>query len=317
MKKRMKMLCVFFLSLSIIFSGCMQKTVSLRLHLKKGDSYKLETDRTEKVVYNVAGEKTETEAKVKISYLCHVTNIDDNKNAEIKVTFDSINIKNTMDNGQTFTSNSPTMAKDTDKLSKIYSTLIGKSFKVKIGEYGKVKQIVGIDELVKTILDELNIKDENEMKEIKEDMKQNFGDEELTKRIERISSLYPEKEVKIDDTWKKKIEISDRFPVEAESEYKLKDTADGTSEITVEGKIKSKENAEPIIINEIKITYEEIKGEQKGTISVNEETGLIKRAEMENKYSGKVKYSSDDPNMGAQIYPISVEEKITINVLRQ
>ncbi|MFU0825756.1 DUF6263 family protein [Clostridium sp.] len=317
MKKRMKILCVFFLSLSIIFSGCMQKSVGLLLHLKKGDSYKLETDRTEKVVYNVAGEKIETESKVKTSYLCHVTNVDDNKNAEIKVTFDSINIKNTMENGQTLINNSPTMAKDTDKLSKIYSTLIGKSFKVKIGEYGKVKQIIGMDELVKGVLDELNIKDENERKEIKEDMKQNFGDEELTKRIERISSFYPEKEVKMGDTWKQRVEVSDRFPVEAGSEYKLKDTADGTSEITVEGKIKSKENAEPIIINNIKITYEEITGEQKGNISVNEDTGLIKRAEMENKYSGRVKYASDDPNMGPQIYPITVEEKITVNVLRQ
>lgn len=317
MKKRIQILYIFLLSLSIIFSGCMQKSVNLLLNLKKGDSYKVETDRSEKVVYDIKGEKTEVESKIKTSYLCHVTDIDDNKNAEIKVTFDAISIKNNVDNGQTFVNNSPTMAKDTDKLSKVYSALIGKSFRVKMGEYGKVKQIIGMDELFKGVLDELNIKDKKEQEEIKKDMKQNFGDEELTKRIERITSLYPNKQVKMDDAWDKKVDVSDRFPVEAESKYKLKDTSDGTSEITVEGKIKNKEGAEPIIMNNIKITYEDIQGTQKGTLSVNEETGLIKRAEMENKYAGKIKYVSDDPNMGSQAFPISIEEKMTVNVLRQ
>lgn len=318
MRKKAKVIYTFLLSLSIIFSGCMQRQLNLLLHIKKGDSYRLEIDKNEKVVYDIKGEKTELESKMKTAYLCHVTSVDDNKNAELTVTFDTINIRNNnANNGQTLINNSPTMVRDTDKLSQVYSALIGKSFKVKVGEYGKVKQIIGMDELFKEILDELNITDKQEREEIKKDMKQNFGDKELTTRIGRITSFYPNTQVRIEDTWKKTVDISDRFPVESENEYKLRDSSDGTAEIEVKGKVRSKEGTDPIFMDNIKITYEDIDGTESGTISVNEESGLIRRAEMQSKYSGKIKYTSSDPNMGTQAFPISVEEKTMVNVLRQ
>lgn len=303
---------------TIIFSGCMKKSVNVSLKLKKGDAYKLEIDRNEKVTQNIKGQKTDVESKSKISYLCHVSNIDDNKNADIKVTFDSIDMKNKTDTGQTANSNDQkAMSQGIDKASKIYASLIGKSFRVKIGEYGKVKQVIGMDDVVNSIFTELNIKDESEKEGIKKIMKEEFGEEAITKRIERITSVYPNKAVKVGEVWKTKAPVSDKLPVEAENQYNLKESDQGTSEVLVESKIKTKENAEPVVVENIKVNYEDIDGTQKGTITLNEETGLIKRSELESDYSGKMRLYSEDPNVGAQIFPISIKEKTVVNVLRQ
>jgi hypothetical protein len=318
-------------------------------------------DRSEKITQDIKSGKTEIESKIRIGYLCHVSNIDENKNADIRVTFDTIDAKFTTGNGQTDNNkqkegeeqkgksdqegntkekgnekksdsdkqqadssqkqppaeNKEALSQGMDKLSKVYTSLIGKSFNIKLGEYGRVKQVIGMDEVVNRIFTEMNIKDEKEKEEIKKVMKEQFGDEAITKRVERITAVYPNKDVKGGENWKEKRDISTQFPVEAENNYTLKESSDGTADITVDGQIKGKEEAEPTIIDNVKINYEDMKGTQKGNISLNEETGMIKMAEMESKFAGKMKFTSDDPNMGSMIFPISVEEKIRVNVLRQ
>lgn len=359
MKKRG--LCyILFLCICLLFNGCIKKPVNMTIKLKKGDAYKIEVDRSEKISQTIKGDKVETDSKIRVSYLCHVTNIDENKNADMRVTFDTLEAKVITGNGQTTNSNQtgsseqqgnngekssdgqdnnkkqgsseqemtssqkqpPAEGKEAlsqgmDKLSKIYTSLIGKSFDVKIGEYGKVKQVTGMDEIVNKILTEMNIKDEKEKEDIKKVMKEQFGDEAITKRVERITAVYPNKDITMNEGWQEKRDISTKFPVEAENKYSLKESSDGTADISLDGEVKGKEGAEPIIIDNIKISYEDMKGTQKGNISINEETGMIKMAELESKFSGKMKYTSDDPNMGSMTFPITVEEKTRVNVLRQ
>lgn len=351
---------ILFLCICLLLNGCMNKPVNMTIKLKKGDSYKVEVDRSEKITQSIKGGQLHIDSKIKVGYLCSVTNIDDNKNADMRVTFDTIEVKATTSNGQTSNNkqegnaeqgsdnekkdtdeqnddkkqesaqqetpsnqkqlpdeNKEALSQGMDKFSKIYTSLIGKSFDVKIGQYGKVKQVTGMDEIVSKIFTEMNIKDEKEKEDIKKAMKEQFGDDAITKRIERITAVYPNKDVTMGQDWQEKRDISTQFPVEAENKYSLKESSDGTSDISLEGELKEKEEAEPTVIDNIKVSYEDMKGTQKGNISINEETGMIKRAEIESKFSGKMKYTSDDPNMGSMIFPITVEEKTRVNVLRQ
>jgi len=303
---------------SILFlNGCIKKSVDISLKLKKGNLYKVEVDLKEKVSQKIKDSSLELETKSKMGYLCNVTNVDKNKNADIKVTFDSIDIKSSTPNGQTPINSQQVASQTSDKLSKVYAAFVGKSFNVKIGEYGKVKQVVGMDDVVNNVFTELNIKDEKEKEDIKKVIKSKFGEEVITKSIETITSVYPNNKVKVGENWQQKVAISDQFPIEAERKYNLKESADGTSEITVDSQIKGKEDAEPKITDNLKITYEEIKGTEKGVINLNEENGLVKNAEMEVQFSGKMKLYSDDPNLGTQTFPISYTEKTVVNVLRQ
>lgn len=316
MKNRRRVL-IFLVCMVFVFTGCIKRSVMLSLDLKKGNLYKVEIDRKNKITENINNEKVEVECKIKTAYLCNVVNRDDNKNSEIKVTIDSININHSENKGQKNVEIYNNVTENWNKLLEIYSVFVGKSFKVKIGQYGKVKAIIGIEDLMKNVLKELNIKDEKEREEVKNAINTEFGDKAILKRIERVTAVYPNKKVKVGDTWKKKTSASDKFPVESENSYKLKESEDGTSEIEVQSNIKINNNVEPIIKDGMKIIYEDINGSEKGVTNINEDTGFIKSTESESKYSGNIKILSEDASKGTQIVPINIYEKYIINVLSQ
>ncbi|MCY6370164.1 DUF6263 family protein [Clostridium ganghwense] len=316
MKKKVITLIVFILTSILLLTGCMEEKVKFSLKLKKGDSYRIETGIDQKVVQEINGKTIELNSKYNISYSCLVSDVDNNKNATVQVTFDTINMKNVVNNGQTLEYNSGDPTANMDNLNRVYSALLGKKFTVKISEDGKIKEITGIDEVIKSIITELDIENQKQRDEIQKVVMEQFGKDALGKKVQNITGAYPDEPVKVGDSWEKKIEISEEYPIEAESKYTLKERKDEISEVTVASKLKTKEDAKPLILANIKINYE-FEGTQDGVITVDEETGITKYVEMNSKYSGTIKFTSDDPNIGAQTFPISVEAKTIITISKR
>ncbi|MCY6355232.1 DUF6263 family protein [Clostridium sp. ZS2-4] len=313
MKKKRVSFIIFVLISMILFNGCIQKKVKLSLKLKKGDSFKIDMLFEQKVTQEIKDRKTEVDSRCNIGYSCFVTDVDENKNATVQVSFDSLNIKSMANNGQTLEYNSGDPTADMSDLSKVYSTLIGEEFTVKISEDGKIKEVMGIDKIIEKVLKELNIKNSKQQEEIQKMIVEQFGDEALTKQVQNITSVYPDEPVKSGDTWEKKTDVSSEYPLQAESKYTLVESKDKMSEITVDSKVKTKDNAEPLILGNIKISYD-IEGTQKGTLNVDEESGITKHVEMTHKYSGKIKFTSEDPNIGAQTFPMTAEGRTVISI---
>lgn len=313
MKRKRLGFIIFVLISMILFNGCIQKKVKPSLKLKKGDSFKIDMLFEQKVTQEIEDRKTQVDSRYNIGYSCFVTDVDENKNSTIQVSFDSLNVKSVANNGQTLEYNSGDPTTHIDDLSKVYSALVGEKFTVKISEDGKIKEVIGIDKIIEKVLKELNIKDNKQKEEIQKMIVEQFGDEALKKQVENITSVYPDEPVKMGDTWEKKTDISSEYPLQAESKYTLKESKDGMSEIMVDSKVKTKEDAKPLILENIKISYE-IEGTQKGILNVDEESGITKHVEMTHAYSGKIKFTSEDPNIGAQIFPMSVEGRTIISV---
>lgn len=313
MKRKRLGFIIFVLISMILFNGCIQKKVKPSLKLKKGDSFKIDMLFEQKVTQEIEDRKTQVDSRYNIGYSCFVTDVDENKNSTIQVSFDSLNVKSVANNGQTLEYNSGDPTTHIDDLSKVYSALVGEKFTVKVSEDGKIKEVIGIDKIIEKVLKELNIKDNKQKEEIQKMIVEQFGDEALKKQVENITSVYPDEPVKMGDTWEKKTDISAEYPLQAESKYTLKESKDGMSEIMVDSKVKTKEDAKPLILENIKISYE-IEGTQKGTLNVDEESGITKHVEMTHAYSGKIKFTSEDPNIGAQIFPMSVEGRTIISV---
>lgn len=304
---------IFVLISMILFNGCIQKKVKLSLNLKKGDYFKINMLFEQKVTEEIKDRKTQVDSGYNIGCSCFVTDVDENKNSTIQVSFDSLNMKSVTNNGQTLEYNSGDPTADMNDLNKVYSTLIGKKITVKVSQDGKVKEVMGIDKIIDEVLKELNIKNNKQEEEIQKMIVEQFGDEALKKQVENITSVYPDEPVKVGDTWEKKTDISSEYPLQAESKYTLKESKDGMSEIMVESKVKTKDDAEPLILGNIKISYD-IEGTQNGTLNVDEESGITKHVEMNHKYSGKIKFTSEDPNIGAQTFPMTVEGRTVISI---
>lgn len=313
MKIKKRSFIIFILISMILFNGCIQKKVKPSLNLKKGDSFKIDMLFEQKVTQEIKDRKTQVDSKHNIGYSCFVTDVDENKNSTIQVSFDSLNIKSVANNGQTLEYNSGDPTSDMNDFSKVYSTLVGKKITVKVSQDGKVKEVMGVDKIIDEVLKELNIKNNKEEEEIQKMIVEQFGDEALRKQVENITSVYPDEPVKVGDSWEKKTDVSSEYPLQAESKYTLKESKDGMSEIMVESKVKTKDDAEPLILGNIKISYD-IEGTQKGTLNVDEESGITKHVEMTHEYSGKIKFTSEDPNIGAQTFPMTAEGRTVISI---
>ncbi|MCY6484855.1 DUF6263 family protein [Clostridium aestuarii] len=319
MKNKISRYCALILIVVIfMFTGCIEEKVQFSLKLKKGDMYKIEMNTDEKITQTIKGQKTEVNSKMKSVYSCYVMNVDENKNSEIRMTLDMINLKNMSNNGKTIEYNSETQIinnENMDKVSKIYAAIIGESFTMKIGEDGKVKEIMDIDNIIGNVFKQLNIKDSKEKDEIQAIILEQFSEDAITKKTEDITSVYPEEPVKVGEEWVQKDEIKGEFALESENKYTLKERKDKTAEVNVDAKVKTKKHAEPMIVGNIKINYD-LTGHKKGVINIDEETGIPKHIEMEHKYGGEMKLASQDPNIGAQTFPINVEGKSRIVVTK-
>lgn len=308
--KKIYLIIVCLTIITTLFMGCRKNSAEISLKLKKGDSFKIEVSNDEKIKLK----ECEIKSKCKSSYLCEVTNVDESKNADIKVTLDNINLKIDNPTCEKFMTNIFPINKE---LNKIYSIIIGESFKVKIGEYGNVKSIIGIDKLVKNVLKTMNVKDKKLEKQLKDCMKKEFGEDILTKKIETFTSVYPKERVNVNKPWDNKMDVDIVFDMGVNNKYVLKESRDNVDKISIKGKIISKENCEPIIIDKMKVYYDDITGTQDGSVSVNEDTGLIRKGEFKKVFNGDLKILEDDPNIGIKKIPINIKNNITVNVLMQ
>lgn len=297
----------------LLISGCMETKTDLSLKLKKGDSYKINRVIEEKIVENSGEAKVEVNYKYNSSYSSYVTDVDKNDNATMQITFDSLSVKTMGNNGQTLEYDSGDPNFDKSELNKIYEILPGKSFSVKISPDGRLKDIIGIDELMETVLKELNIKDEREKQKIQEIMVDEFEKEGMKSKVENITSVYYNEKVKVGEIWESESYAMGGYPLEVNSEYTLNDKKDGILEVGVKSKVNTKEDEKSVNLNTIKLEYD-IKGEQKGIFNIDEKMGLPKHIKINYKYDGEVKVISEDPNIGSKKIPIIVEGNTIVNI---
>lgn len=311
MKKKFIFLTLMICLCSVLW-GCAQISKKMTLALKKGEAFKIQIDGTR----SFKGPSNEAiKLKSREAFLCNVNYVDDSKDMEVKVTIDFINIDIDVkgkDYLKKYLSDTGIFL-DGDK--SIYSKFLGKSFKIKLSENGKVERVMGIDDIANTILKE---EEDNKKKElIKDFIKKEYSEEVLKEKLQRIIGFYSDKKIDVGDSWNNKNKILVNLPVDVYEKYILKERKEGTSDIAVNGEIKKRESAKPIKTNDIEINYEDIKGKEKGNITIGRKNKMIRTEELDSEYEGKIKIMFKDPGKGAEYIPISAKEKITVNVLKQ
>ncbi|MEZ5033717.1 MAG: DUF6263 family protein [Chitinophagaceae bacterium] len=90
----------------------------------------------------------------------------------------------------------------TDKLSKIMSSIKGKQFMIKVNPEGKILALTGFDKISKSISDSMKLKGE-EAQQMTEEFNQQFNGESTRFQLENVLNIYPNKVVKVGDSWER------------------------------------------------------------------------------------------------------------------
>ncbi len=162
-------------------------------------------------------------------------------------------------------------------IQKMFGAIRGQRFTLKVNQEGQITDVRGFENMAENIADSLGL-DEKERAEMLQGFKGQFNQSEMKQSLERFWYIFPNKEVKVGDSWEKLTESGGKMPAKYRSTYTVKEIEGDMVTLDEVSKIESKEN------EEIALT-----GEITGTIVVDSRSGLVVTAnqDMDMKASAK------------------------------
>lgn len=293
---------LLFMMLMLALSGCGEKG-KLMMNFKKGDSYNVEASINTKTTMNIMNQNVETNLIENVKYNYSITDVDKSNTYTIKCTIKSMNMKQTSAQGSVEYDSSKNAA-DSDAVSKMMSSMIGKSYTMKITSSGEVKEITGIDEMMNGIINSTELKDSDKTA-AQNVFKQFLSDDVVKQQAEEMFKLYPNKKVNIGDKWNTSMNISAGIPMSINTTLQLKDEKDGVATINEDSKIKVDGDKATLDMEGMKFKYN-ISGKQNGTIKIKEDSGLITNQEITQKLTGTIGIDGNE-QIGSQSFPVTIE----------
>jgi hypothetical protein len=157
------------------------------------------------------------------------------------------------------TSSAPDM---TNMLNRVFRAMVGRQFSMKVDEEGKVLEVKGFEEMVSGMLDSLGLN--AEQKQIAQaSLKDQFNEQNVKDQFAQIFNIFPNKEVKVGDTWEKSFSTGGKLKADYNTKFTVKEIEGDFVTLATKTTIKSND------------ATTEVKGEQEGDMIVDSRTGLV------------------------------------------
>lgn len=152
-------------------------------------------------------------------------------------------------------------------LNGLLGAIKGRQFTMKINAEGKVLEVTGFEDMAKSIVDSLGIEGTKGQQMIAQFNKQ-FNGESIKDQFERVLYIFPNKVIKVGDSWEKKSSSLGIAKGEYNSVYTVTDIEGDMVTLDEKSTIKADEGAK-------------MNGKILSTLIVDSKTGLVVSAEMD------------------------------------
>jgi hypothetical protein len=153
-------------------------------------------------------------------------------------------------------------------VDRIFNAIKGQHFSMKVDAEGKVLEVTGFENMAQSLVDSMGL-DEEHSKEMIQKFNQQFNGDQMKEQFERTWYIFPNKEVKVGDTWQKKSETGGMMGGKYNSTYKVTE---------IEGDMVTLEETTKI---ESDNKGAKMNGEVKGTLVVDSRVGLVVKADQD------------------------------------
>jgi hypothetical protein len=147
-------------------------------------------------------------------------------------------------------------------MNRIFSGIVDKSFTMKVDEEGKVLEVSGFNELLQSMADSMGVSDDMKQK-MMASLKDQFNEQSVKDQFAQIFTIFPNKEIKVGDSWEKSFNMGGKMPAKYTTTYTVKSMEGDHVTLDTKGRITS-EGGDM-----------EVKGDQLGTVIVDSKTGLM------------------------------------------
>lgn len=301
---------VFLFTISAILIGCKNssnETVDLKFNLDKGKTYLYKMNNHFDIDMEMMGKKMSTGGDMDFGFKMKIDDVDNQGNKMISTTYDAIRFKvSTMGANIGYDSKNAGDTTNENPAStmfrKMFGGMVGKTFKITMTPKGGITKIEGIKEIMQSVMENVNVPAEAKA-QMEAQMQQSFSDDQVKQNFGFGFDFYPEKPVKIGDSWSKNLDRSiNNMKMNMDMKYTLKDIKEKTVLIDVAGKIKTSGNESD------KATGVNMNGDTKGSMEIDKATGTVNHCEMEMTIKGTV------PGLSQ---PMDMKSKITIEAKQE
>jgi hypothetical protein len=263
----------------ISISAFAQKTYVLRQNYPTGYRYDFSITSDQIINQKIGGQHVHLTQNIGTDYTFDITEGHSGEK-DVKVTYNKIFMKSVgMGNTMIFNSD------DQDSTKKNpFSGLKGASFYMIVTPNGAIKSVAGIDIMLNKMAAKMTT-DTSQVKQIKDALSKQFSAEVVKQTMESSFKIYPDRAVKIGDSWTVDTKMQMSMPIETITQYTLKEVQDGIAILSVKGTLVSKGNFEAMG-NKMET---DLKGTNSGEASLDIKTGIVLNSHLRVELYGKMK----------------------------
>jgi len=153
-------------------------------------------------------------------------------------------------------------------MNKLLSSIKGKKFNMKVNEQGEVMEVTGFEQIAKDMVDSLGMPEEYKEK-MEATAKDQFNGDDIKKQFSQMFYIFPNKDVKVGDSWKTNYATGGKMPAKYNNTYTVKEIEGDI--VTLDAKTTIETENETIKLD----------GNQTGKLLVDSKTGLVVNADFE------------------------------------
>jgi hypothetical protein len=161
-------------------------------------------------------------------------------------------------------------------MDRVFAGIKGKEFTMKVDEDGKVLEVNGFDQIINGMTDSIAMDEDTKM-QVRVSLHDQFNEKAVKDQYSQVFKIFPNKEIKVGDSWDKSIQMGGRMPAQYTTRYTVKEIEGDHVTLSAQTNIGS-ENSDM-----------EIKGTQHGSLLVDSKTGLVINAEFDQDMETKTK----------------------------
>lgn len=277
MKKQFSFLVLFTLFVGLAaMQSCKSSSEAtsskmLKFNLEKGKGYDYE------MIWDMDSKVAGQESNISITalYSMNVSAVEGNVR-DITTSYKSMRMNMKM-MGMTFDidSDKPIDNGDTDvtknplgMMNKVVSSIIGKKFIIKVDDEGKVLEVQGFEKILTDMVDSMGV-DGDQKAQVEASLKDQFSNQSIKDQFAQVFTIFPNKEVKVGDTWEKSFSTGGKMAGTYNTKYTVKSIEGNHVTLTTDTKISSVD------------VEGGLSGTQIGNMIVDSKTGLMINAEFQ------------------------------------
>lgn len=295
-------LLMFFTSLLLV-AACNQSTrYNLAYRFEPGQVYEVYSHTTSTMDQETMGIKINTENIQEFWIDWEVSSVDKDSIYDIQNIYRRIisDVKSN-DSSMRFDSDQPMEDISEANLPQFY--MVGKSIDIRLAKNGSIKEVKGIQEMMSEIMqDDLRGNPAVRL------MLNKFSDESMKSSLAQYQ-IFPDKPVKIGESWKNSYTMDMFITFESENEYKLESVDGDEARIAVKGLVKTTKSKSNDITGLLG-SMMEIDGDSEGFFVVNLKTGEIKNSELLTDMKASI-------NMMGMKMPMNMKSKTLYKIVRK